>query len=122
MSFANCAKCGKLFQKMLHPVCDKCIQDEEKMFDQIKIYIDENPGASLPEISEATGASAKKLLKYLREGRLMPTGGMGLLLDCESCGKKIGYGRYCEPCSIDVRNKVTQAFTKKASSGMHTSR
>jgi ribosomal protein L32 len=109
---------------MVNPICDSCAKLEEDQFTTLKNFINDNPGSSLEVIAEATKVSAKRILKYLREGRLEASNGMGMLLKCESCGKKIGAGRYCESCIIAVNGQIKDAFSKSKyqGSGMHTKR
>jgi predicted amidophosphoribosyltransferase len=124
MNFQNCPRCGKLFQRTVNPICESCTKEEEQQFESLKDYINANPGHDVETISEATGMTAKRILKYLREGRLEATNGMGNQLKCESCGKKIGYGRYCETCIINIGGQINEAFTKSKyqGSGMHSKR
>jgi flagellar operon protein (TIGR03826 family) len=125
MAFRNCPRCGKIFNQHVLPVCDRCVIEEEKAFDKLKEYLDEFPGSNVDQTAEATGVSTKKILQYLKEGRLEPVQGFGLALKCDSCGKKIAMGRYCETCQRDITTKVAEAFAEKKVSkgvGMHSKR
>ena len=121
MDIVNCPRCGKLFTRMSSPICDACEKEEEKIFQDVKKYIEDNPNSHLEEVATATGVSVKKLLKYLREGRLETTQGIGSVLKCENCGKHIKRGRYCDTCVIEINQQVADAFAqKKTSAVMHT--
>ena len=123
MDVANCPRCGKLFSRMSSPICEKCEKEEEDIFQRVKTYVDENSNSSLEQVATATGVSVKKITKYLRDGRLEASEGMGAgSLVCDSCGKPIPRGRYCDACVITLNQQVTDAFAKpeKPKVVMHT--
>ena len=70
MNMVNCIKCGKVFQKMSTPLCPECEKLDEKIFEKIKDYLSEHPESSLAEVAKATEVSTKKIMRYLKEGRL----------------------------------------------------
>lgn len=71
MQVKTCKRCNKLFQYVTgRQVCPKCRKREEELFGQVKDYLRENKGASMEEVSEATGASLGLIQSFLREGRL----------------------------------------------------
>ena len=80
MQASNCPRCGRLFTKIRSPVCPACEKAEEKGFEALRTYIDENPGCSLAELSEATNTPAKRILQYIRDGRLEISKGMASCL------------------------------------------
>jgi len=121
MDIANCPRCGKLFTRMSNPICEACEKEEEKIFQDVKKYIEDHPNSHLEEVATETGVSVKKLLKYLREGRLEVSQGIGTALQCDNCGKPIPRGRYCDTCVIQINQEVADAFAaKKPSAVMHT--
>ena len=116
MEVVNCPRCGKMFTKMRDPLCKECMKEEEDLFQKVREYLDENPNTSLPEVAEATGVSTKKIMRYVREGRLEASQYVGGVT-CERCGKPIKLGRYCEKCIIAINTEVTAAFSKKEYDG-----
>lgn len=108
MEMQNCPKCGRLFTKMSSKICPICEKEEEEIFKSVKDYLDENPSCTMAELSEVTGVSAKRILRYLKEGRLVVTKGMGNILVCESCGEPIQSGRFCEKCLVKLSNEVNE--------------
>lgn len=125
MDISNCPRCGKLFTRMSSPICEDCVKEEEELFQKVKQYIEENKDKNMMEVSEATGASMKKLMKYLREGRLELSTGMSSdkALKCAQCGKPITSGLYCDSCVIDINQSIDAIFNerkKEKGTGMHS--
>ena len=105
MEMSNCRKCKKLFPKLYDPICDNCKKEEEALFDKVRNFLGDNKNATILEISENTGASAKKILSYLREGRLEISSASGELI-CRMCSAPISSGQYCEKCLIEVNQQI----------------
>ncbi|WP_372998419.1 TIGR03826 family flagellar region protein [Lutispora sp.] len=107
----NCIRCGKVFAYTYNPVCNKCLEQEEEEFKRVKEYIYENPGSTVFEVSDATGISVEKIMKFLREERLeLSSDNTNLLLECESCGRPIKSGRYCEECKNQIASEMKREF------------
>lgn len=86
-----------------NPICPACVHKEEEYFQVVKEYIWNNQHATVTEVSQATGVSTEKILRYLREGRLeLSDQCVNLFLDCERCGVPIKSGRYCEKCTVEM--------------------
>lgn len=120
MNIVNCPKCGRLFQKFSEPLCESCTKEEEALFESVRTYLNDNPNCKVEDLSKETGASAKKILKWLKEGRLEVSKGMKGTLRCESCNKPITAGRYCEACIIEISQTVNEMFSKPSGPRMHT--
>ncbi len=100
----NCRKCGKIFTFMGGaPICPACKQADEEDFKRIKEYLYRNSGASITEVSTELEISVEKIKRFLKEGRLEITGDDGnLILECETCGKSIKSGRFCDECERNL--------------------
>ena len=104
MQMSNCRKCKKLFTKFNNPICEDCEKEEEELFLSVRNYLREYPKATLAKVGEETGVSAKKILGYLRDGRLeLATMGD---LKCRSCGIDITGGHLCSPCHASVGKEI----------------
>lgn len=125
MDFVNCPRCGKLFNRMSSPICKTCEKEEEELFKIVRQFVDDNPNCTIPEVTEALGVSVKKIMKYLRDGRLEASKGMGETLRCEKCNKPIKRGHYCDGCVIELNQTVTDIFDNRSNeykgARMHTS-
>jgi len=126
MELKNCLRCRKVFPKIKDPICDSCKKEEELMFKKVKDYLDDNRDSSIVQISEATGISSKKILSYLRDGRIEISAAEGELA-CRMCGASITSGQYCNKCQVEIGRQISDM--KKESSlnsakgiGMHTKR
>lgn len=113
METKNCPKCGRLFTYVKNAICPECIKAEEETFQKVRAYLKEFPGHSITEISDATGVSPRKISKYLREGRLEVTEGIGNFLTCMNCGKPIHTGKFCRECSTRLSKNFQTAAAPK---------
>lgn len=96
----NCRKCGHIFSYLGGPqICPVCKAKDEEDFKRVKQYLYENPGATISQVSAELDISVEKIKRYLKDGRLEIVGDDGnLILECESCGKAIRSGRFCNDC------------------------
>jgi flagellar operon protein (TIGR03826 family) len=106
MDFVNCPRCGRLFQSMGSSICKECEKEEEMAFDELKHYLDENPNCSLAQLAEHTGISPKRIMRFIRQGRIEISSGTNIEVTCEVCGTRIRTGRYCDSCFIKVSQEI----------------
>jgi flagellar operon protein (TIGR03826 family) len=111
MDLRNCPQCGKVFRYTARNLCPDCLTEEEKYFERVRDFLDENPGAKLDKVEEATGVSAEKILKWLREGRLISKGGVIPGLVCERCGAPVVSGRLCGKCSRQIEDQIKTSIS-----------
>lgn len=52
----------------------KALEMEEKMFEKVKAYLDENPGSTLEDIADATDVKDRLILKWMEQGRIQVGG------------------------------------------------
>jgi acid stress-induced BolA-like protein IbaG/YrbA len=98
---------------MSSPICPVCEKEEEHLFETVVDYVKNNPESNLAKVSQETGVSAKKLLRYVKEGRLEISKGMQGEIRCEKCGLPINKGRYCDTCVIAVNQQIDEMFEAK---------
>lgn len=109
MDVKVCRSCKKMFQYIAGPeLCPKCRQAEEEMFQKVKEYLREHPGANMYEVNQETEVSATLIEKFLRQGRLQVASDSPIGLTCERCGKKITTGRFCNDCKSEVANQLNE--------------
>ncbi|MGL5677589.1 MAG: flagellar protein [Cellulosilyticaceae bacterium] len=110
MEVKTCRRCNKMFQYIGgKPICPRCKKKEEELFQVVKAYLRENVGATMEEVSEATGATLGMIQGFLREGRLEVTPDSPIALTCEQCGAKIRTGRFCDKCKNHLSNSLQDA-------------
>ena len=116
MQVINCPRCRKLFTKIKSPVCPACEKLEEEQFQELRKYVEENPMANVSQASEETGVSAKRILRYIREGRLIVPEGMKLEIRCTQCGAPITEGNFCDSCSKKMIENLSGVYGAPAPS------
>jgi hypothetical protein len=114
MDLRNCPECGHLFVFSIKNLCPKCIEQEEADFKLVKDYLYGNSCADISEISRATGVATKRVIRLLRDSRLVAICEKKKIkiLSCERCNSPIINGRFCPECCdslADALNKMTAA-------------
>jgi len=97
-------------------LCARCLDNDEEDFKVVREYVYDNPGANIPEVAENTGVAEEKILKFLRQGKLILKDELSMVLDCERCGKPIKTGRFCEACSLEMSRDLRSAASRTAES------
>ena len=110
MNVRQCSNCRKLYQYNGSLLCVNCVEELDKLFNDVRNYIEENPNADLDELREKTGTDGAIIVRWLREGRLMMATASGLI-KCDICGQSLRSGRFCEKCATNVKEQL-QSVTK----------
>ena len=119
MEIMNCQKCGKVFTRTNEAfICSECNKEEEAIYLRVKEYLDSHPECRMDELVRETEASTKRIMRYLREGRIQ-LAHSSTELRCQSCGRPIRSGKFCDPCVISINHEVQDLFTEKKPK-MHT--
>jgi phage FluMu protein Com len=95
---------------MMSAVCPRCDKLDEEQFQALKEYIEEWPMAGIHEVSEATGVSPKRILAFIKEGRLEVTEGLHGELRCANCGVVIAKGNFCDSCTGKIAREYADTF------------
>ncbi|MBU5436681.1 MerR family transcriptional regulator [Tissierella sp. MSJ-40] len=112
MNVRNCNRCGKIYNYDGFRLCIQCRRNDEGDFQKVKEYLYENPGANVAEVSEQTEVSTRKIIEFLKEGRLEIKDENNILLECEKCGTPIKTGRFCDKCTISLQKELRQAVAR----------
>lgn len=110
MNVRNCSRCGQIYAYDGFNICIRCRQEDEKDFKKVKEYLDEYPGSNIAQVEEGTGVSSKKIIEFLRQGRLEVEDETNILLTCERCGKSIKTGRFCDKCKLEMEREFKQSI------------
>ncbi len=113
MNVRNCRMCGRIFNYIAgQPVCPACKEKLEIKFQEVKHYVQNNKDTSLASVAEACDVEEGQIRQWVREERLVFAEGSALGIECESCGKFIRSGRFCEKCKNEMVNTLTNAVKK----------
>lgn len=112
MNLRNCNRCGKVYVYDGFNICLDCRRAHEEDFKKVKEYLDEHPGATVVEVSEATGVETKKIIQFLKEGRLEIRDDKNIILTCERCQKPIRTGRFCDQCAVELQREINEIASK----------
>lgn len=113
MNVRNCRKCGKIFNYVVGPfICPSCREAQEAKFQEVKKYVEEHKGASIPEVAEACEVEVSEIHQWIREDRLQFAEDSPIRIACESCGTMIRSGRFCEACKNDMAHNLSSAYKK----------
>lgn len=109
MEMRNCPQCGKIFAYVRTNLCPACVQKDEDEFRKVRTFIAKNPGVDIVTVSEETGVDEEKIVRYLKEGRILNSSpNTKINIECELCGVLIPQGRYCKACT----EKLTSGLKK----------
>lgn len=106
-----CSACGTTFSKIYVDLCGECMKDDDKRFALIRTYLKDNEGATINDISEATGLSRGDVARFESSGRLMRTGG-GYSFKQDSCTCS-GVGVRCEYCRKQLASSVIDEYVAR---------
>ena len=111
MDVINCKGCGRLFNALTRVRhCPNCQAKLEDKFQEVKKFINENPGSTIDIVSEECEVSAKQIKQWIREERLVLSNASEGEITCESCGVCITTGRYCDRCKAAVTNSLSGMY------------
>lgn len=113
MEVTNCKACGNLFNYVSGPrLCPSCTKKLEEKFMITKNFIRENPGASINQVATECKVSIPQIKKWIREERLSFAQNSAIGIECESCGKMIRTGRFCNECKSRMINQLDNVYKK----------
>lgn len=113
MDVRNCRGCGRLFNYLSGPpICQACREKLEEKFQQVKEYLRENPNSSMQAVSDDNDVSVAQIRQWVREERLTFSEDSPIGIPCESCGKTIKTGRFCDECKNKMKNDFSSMIRK----------
>ena len=109
MNVRNCKRCRKLFNYIAgQPICPACKEELEKLFQEVKKYIQDHRNCSVAEVATECDVEESQIRQWVREERLeFGEGSIGLV--CETCGSPITTGRFCDKCKASMVNQLSAA-------------
>ncbi len=114
MDVRNCRRCGTIFNYITGvPICPACREDEEKKFQVVKKFVQDNVQAQIPEIVESCDVTHNQIHAWIRQERLVFAENSPIGIDCEGCGAMIKTGRLCERCKYDLARGLNNSVKKQ---------
>lgn len=107
-----CKKCrAAISEKSLYDYCPECYKKIEAVFDKIRTYLEECPGATAFEISQETGVPYHVVNNFVKDGRLVEIPNEYLNMECKRCGCLIlsANSQYCPSCRQEMEKEMELA-------------
>lgn len=113
MDIRNCRNCGNIFNYVTGPIiCPACRESLEAKFQEVKAYIQENPGVSIQRVSEECDVDVSLIKQWLRDERLEMAENSAIYLNCENCDAPIRSGKYCDKCKAQLVSGFKNAMNR----------
>jgi hypothetical protein len=101
-------------------ICPSCQRLLEDKFQEVKEYLQKNPNTSVEQTARDNDVTTKQIKQWVREERLVLTSATEAGIVCESCGKPICTGRFCETCKATMANDLMNAISQPAHKEEHS--
>ncbi|MFI2857112.1 TIGR03826 family flagellar region protein [Paenibacillus sp. JSM ZJ436] len=111
MNIGNCPRCGRLYALNLRELCGDCQKEIEQEYTRCAEYLREEKGATIHQVSDATGVSSKQITRFIREGRISLLDAPNMAYPCELCGVLIRENSMCNPCRNRLTKEIREATT-----------
>ena len=110
MDVINCKGCGRLFNALTRTrLCPNCQGKLEEKFQEVKKFINENPGATIDMVSKECDVATKQIKQWIRDERLTFSKESMQGIECEQCGAMIRSGRFCDACKSKLQSELRSA-------------
>ncbi len=108
---AKCARCDKLFNKIVSEVCNNCQPDEDSDFSRIQDVLSRESTLNAEEVAESAGVKLECVLRMMREGRIDNVT-QEINVTCGRCGARaISVSkRLCQRCLVNLDRECAQAI------------
>lgn len=117
MNLGNCPRCGKLYALNFRDMCSDCMKKIEVEYQECAKFLRETKGATIHEVSEATGVSIRQITKFIREGRISIANAPNMSYPCEVCGTLIRENNMCESCRARLTKELRNAASDESGEG-----
>ena len=110
----TCSKCGGLmvFAGVGEYRCEDCKYVDYDDYGKVRLYIEQNRGATAAQIEKEIGVSQKSIRSMLRESKIEITAESKTFMKCEVCGTDIRSGRFCNKCETAFHRKLEEEERK----------
>lgn len=98
-------------ENSLREYCDRCYKIVEEVFDKIREYLKEYPGATAYEMNQRLGIPIYVINNFVRDGRLIEIPNEYLNIECLRCGNLLlsAHHKYCPICEVEMKRDLEKA-------------
>lgn len=108
----TCRKCRTyLHEGSLYEYCPTCYKKVEEIFEKIREYLREYPGATSFEIEQRLEIPMHVVNSFIKDGRLVEIDNPFLNLECTRCGCLLlsAHHKYCPACELQMIRELQHA-------------
>ena len=108
----TCRKCKSIIhENSLHEYCERCYGKIEEIFEKIRVYLKEFPGATAHEIYQREGIPVHVTNNFVKDGRLVEIPNEHLNMECLRCGCLLlsVHHKYCPTCELAMIRELNAA-------------
>ena len=126
LNLAKCARCDKLFNRIVSAVCESCQPDEDQDFNRIHEVISMKRGLTAEQVAVEAEVPVECVLRMMSEGRIDKVESEDA--KCGRCGAPAisVTKRLCQNCLVDLDREcahammeMRQRIRRKEESDMH---
>lgn len=111
----ECPQCGgiMIFKGCGEYKCEDCKYVAYDDYGKVRNYVEQYPGVTSAQVSDATGVKPQTIRTMLRESRLEIAEDSNAYLKCEICGVNIRSGRVCPKCEVTYNKMIEEKERQK---------
>ncbi len=106
---ANCARCGRFFDRTIRDICKTCIEEEAEFINIIRAYLKENKMATITDVVRDTDIDLEIVLDLIEDGFIVLVDNPNINFECSRCGLPTQDGRICAHCRDELVRELANA-------------
>lgn len=108
----TCKKCRVgINENSLHDYCETCYKKIQEVFEKIREYLRQYPGATAYEMEQRLGIPVHVINNFVKDGRLIEIPNEYLNVECIRCGCLLlsAHHKYCPTCEVQIHKEIESA-------------
>jgi uncharacterized Zn finger protein (UPF0148 family) len=110
---AHCSACGSIFQMNMRGLCSNCSAKEDTYIKSIEKTLIRNRQLNMDELAQAADIPRKKILSFIRKGKIMLFDYPNLADECDVCAGPIRKGTMCNKCATRIQDEVANELEQE---------
>jgi hypothetical protein len=102
----NCPGCGNIYRKTTWSMCQDCKLEMEHELSKCSEFLRRNRQTTLREVSEKTGVTEGKIVKYIKDSKLFIIDTPNVFYPCDLCNGDIRKGNLCIACRSKINTDI----------------